>query len=241
MRYLVFLAIPVLVLVLAPRSAEPVVASGECSATPLSLSDPQTAGVWQQIMNKRAASRLPAFTWSPSLAQAAAYMAKDDAVRGDFRSTVDSAGRDTRTRATDCGYRSDAQVGESSYWIWQINDAGSIFNLWFGNGPGMYSIVYSYSGFPPAYTVAALGKARAANGVDYWVLDAGTLTDNGAPAPTPTQVPAATPTPVPPTATPAPTAVPAPPTPVTDPYPVKRICVEEMHQDGEPFELSCDG
>lgn len=198
----------VLIALLLMLSAWPVaIAAGDCNIAASSLSDPLVSQTWNALMAKRAASGLQPFTWSDSLAKSSAWMARDNAQRNTYQSTIDSLGRDPRTRDTDCGYRSDAQVGESAYWTYQISNGGSVYNLWYGNGPNMYSITYSYSGFPPVYTVGAIARYRASNGMDFWVLDVGTDNQQATPTSTPIQV--ATPTLVP-TSTPEPTPEPIP-------------------------------
>lgn len=228
------------------RPSAPAVAAGDCTATPSALSDPLTAGVWQQLNQSRASFGLPAYSWSPALAQAAAWMAHD-AVRlqGAVPTTdVDSLGRDARTRDTDCGYRSDAQVREGADRFWTAY-AQNIWTIWVPNDLSTWWIEHSSAGFPPVYTVGALGRAHdAASGADYWVLDVGTLPDvGGAPTATPTARPtataAATATLVLPTATPVPTMVPTP-VPTDDPYPVHRVCVFPEGTGGNPVPMDCD-
>jgi hypothetical protein len=200
--------VPVVICSLVSTSLgrEPVAhAAIDCStATASSLGDPLTAGVWQQIMTSRASLGLPAFTWSPTLAQASGWMACDAASRFDVSTTVDSLGRDMRPRDTAYGYRTDAQVGESLVRVW-TTDPVNVWNLWQGNDPvRMFWILHSSAQYPPVYAVGALGHYHdSSSGADFWVMDAGTLADN-------TTGTAATATPTPTTAAPAPQATATP-------------------------------
>ena len=134
-------------------------------------------------MDTRATAGEAPFTWSPTLAQAAAFMAQDAATRQDTTSDVDSLGRDTRTRDTDCGYVSSAQVTESQSRD-LTNDPFNVWTIWKQNDvPRLYPILYSPVLYPPTYTVGALGRYRSSSGVDYWVLNVGTQSDSTATAP----------------------------------------------------------
>jgi hypothetical protein len=168
-------------LLVAPLVHDPVLAAGDCAATVTSLDDSLTAGVWEHIMQFRASKGEARFEWSPNLAKAAAWMAKDSATRATTAGNTDSFGRDPRTRATDCGYRTDAQVATESQARVLTSDPYNVWMLWKQNDTSrMYPILYSPVMYPPTYTVGALGRYRDSAGLDYWVLQAGTLADTGA-------------------------------------------------------------
>jgi hypothetical protein len=186
-----WLVIPVLIFSLssAPSGASPTaLAAGDCSATATSLADPLTAGVWQEINDRRNALGLPAFTWSPTLAQSAAWMAQDIASSQPSAvppSGVDNIGRDVRPRLTDCGYRSDAQVWETAMFMW-ATDPFSAVSIWYGNDTfRMFQALNSSAQRPPVYTAAALGWYYDAGSAKYfWVMDLGTITNSTSWAPT---------------------------------------------------------
>jgi len=226
-------------------------ASGDCTATATSLSDPTTAGIWQYIMNTRTGVGESPLTWSPQLAQAGAWMAKDMATRRDIYTATDSLGRDTRTRDTYCGYRSDAQVSEARVQSF-LSDPYGVYSTWQYACCGEFNgILYAPAYFPPGWSVAALGHYHCTTCPypDYWVLEAGTLPESGGIAPpTNTPTPTATPvpptptrTPVPPTATAVPpTATQVPPTPTPDPYVHERACVRVNGDENEWTERCTD-
>lgn len=231
---------------LSTPAPAPVAAQTNCAATPASLSDPDVATMWQQINDYRVNHGLARLTWSPSLAQAAAWMAQDAANRYDATSQIDSLGRAPRQRDTDCGYRADAEVNESLVRLASSSPVNA-WNLWqYFNNLQIWAITY-YGG---QYTVGALGRGYATGQTlpYFWVLDVGTLPDQGGPPPatatrTPTTVPpTATPVPpttVPPTATPIPpTATPVPPTP-TPALPGDLHCVVLQWIDPATFDARC--
>jgi uncharacterized protein YkwD len=230
LRFLTVLILFALVPLGVVATSPPADAAGDCSAVPTSLSDALTAGVWQQLMARRASYGLPALGWSTALAQSSAWMARDRAARGDYGTgDLDSLGRTMRTRDTDCGYRSDAQVGEAAVRLW-TTDPVNIVNIWAGSADPirLFQILHSSAQYPPVYTVGALGRWHdSSSGADYWVMDVGTLADSGAvPTSVPTATSASTPTPIP-TATPS--------------LGVDRQCVVNVDiVPGEPFTLSCD-
>jgi hypothetical protein len=195
---------PSLVVALAAPALSPhapAYAAGDCAATVTSLDDSLTAGVWEHIMQFRASKGEARFEWSPNLAKAAAWMAKDSATRATTAGDTDSLTRLPLARATDCGYRADATVGERAVGESQIrvltSDPYNVWMLWKQNDTSrMYPILYSPVMYPPTYTVGALGRYRDSAGLDYWVLNVGTLADTG------TTIAPPTPTPAPSTATP---------------------------------------
>jgi uncharacterized protein YkwD len=171
----------------------------------------------QNLLNAINAYRAVPYSWSNTLSQAADWMAHDMANRN-YVGHIDSLGRDTRTRLTDCGYDATVIFGES---------VGGGIAYEYGNSLTLSMWEFAPSDVnnitSPNYTVAGIAQAYNAFSTDiyYWVLVvgvAGTATPTA--TPTPTSVPpTATPTPtkVPPTATPTPTSV--PPTATASPTP----------------------
>lgn len=205
--------------------------AADCSTSVTSLNDATTAKIWQEINRHRTTP----LQWSDSLALSASWEARDRATHGVLAypyTDLDSLNRDTRARATACGYRADAQVIESSIRIFNYMDPGIIWQIWYNTDA--YHMIQIVNNTQASYTVAALGTYHGADGFDYWVLDAGTLADSQS---KPTPQPTSTPTAVPPTATSAPT-----PTPTATPSnEVDRICtVDRDIQVDQPFVLSCD-
>lgn len=225
--------------VVPAAQAEPQ-ASVNCNAMPASLSDPNIATMWTQIQQARAMFPSPPpapLIWSDTLSQSATWMAYDASRRvgnsdPTYPSLTDSLGRDTRTRLTDCGYRSDAGVSSSVLKVVTSNPSGA-FNVWLGyNNLQLYRLIHD-----PALKVAGLGLVTAPMSFYpyWWAIDAGTLPD--ASAPQPTAVPP-TATPVPPTAIP-PTAV--PPTPVPTKVRVHYLnCTIDAGSWPGPTSFSCD-
>jgi hypothetical protein len=222
-----------------------------CTASVTSLADPLTRGVWDRINSERSANGKPAYEWSEDLARAAAWMAQDRATRrATNTSDLDSLGRYARERATDCGYRGDAQVSESAGRMW-TRDPFNVWNLWKGGDPQRtyWAVRYSTQ-YPPNHTVAALGRVfDAATGADFWVLNMGTQPDASGPVPSSTpSLP--TQTSVPPTATQVPpsptlrptsiatqTPVPEGPDSITFSCPGRRLVVE---QNGTELRAWCE-
>jgi hypothetical protein len=206
------------------REQPSVAAVADCAATPTSLADPLTAGVWNEIMGRRAALGLPAFTWSPVLAQGAAWMAADIAAHQPDAvppAETDSLGRSLATRTIDCG---DSAVWETAMYVYQTDPFG-VVSIWYGNDTfRMWQVLHAGSPGYPTYSHAALGYAQA-NGRWYWVMDLGSgvqLSPGGAQA---TPVPTATPVPFVPTATPVP-FIPTP-TPTNPPLADWTWCADE--------------
>ncbi len=168
-------------------------ASDNCTATPTSLSDPLTKSIWDEFMGRRTDLGLPVYTWSNNLAQSAAWMAKDISINQSSSvppTDLDSLGRNIRTRATNCGYRTDAQVWETSMFMW-VSDPFGVIGIWQGNDAfRFFQALHSSTQYPPIYTTAALGYTHdSVSGKYFWVMNLGTLPDLGInPTPTPTAI-----------------------------------------------------
>jgi hypothetical protein len=241
-------------LFLQPAAAEPQqmpVELTNCSATGATLADPQIARMWFNINNARINGGKPALQWSNTLAQSAMWMARDTVPRyGNTNlrpSLIDSLGRDTRTRLTDCGYRSDAGVGSAIARV-TIDNPDGVFTIWQADlYLDLYRLIHD---IPQSYTVGALATAFNPNTTSpyypyIWVLDVGTQPDASAPNPTPIPPTA---TPIPPTQTPFPTALPITPVPTKGPRALFHGCMASV--DGRPatandwpgpFDLDCGG
>lgn len=149
--------------------------------------------VLARVNVERTGVGLPALLPSPALSRAAAWMSEDYPWGGNLNHK-DSANRDPRTRARDCGYASGFG-GENLAWGYS---ADSVVDAWM-QSPGHRANILEN-----AYVVAGVGHA---GGV--WTLDFGFTNDAGAspPTSTPGTPPTATPTATR-TATPTPTVPP---------------------------------
>lgn len=234
---LIVTALALLLVVMIPSTAPPAEAAGDCGATPLGLSDPNIATMWAQINAARAVfpnPPPPPLVWSDTLARSATWMAYDASHRvgnsdASYPSLIDSLGRDTRTRLTDCGYRTDANVSSSVLKV-VTSSPGGAFSVWQGySNLAFYRLIHD-----PSLRVAGLGMINAPWSFYpyWWAIDAGTLPDTGT-APTPVPPTA---TPVPPTQTPFPTAVPTP----IKPRSHYINCMIDAGSWPGPIDFSCD-
>ncbi len=173
----------ILSLVVLPILGKPAQALTNCTAPVASLSDPFVKSVWDEFMGRRTGLGLPVYTWSNNLAQSAAWMASDISVNQASSvppTDLDSLGRDIRARATNCGYRTDAQVWETAMFMWATDPFG-VISIWQGNDAfRFFQALHSSTQYLPIYTTAALGYNHdSVSGKYFWVMNLGTLPDSG--------------------------------------------------------------